>query len=176
MNERFEAFIHSFIEKIKVDAIVSSFCYISFPKKLCSVSESKCGWFGDYLCIMDKATAVFTNCFDNPFVYQLELQMPLYSRWVTTVHSDLCDKTKERELEKILRENSLVEKQLLYSFLQTMLRIGEFTEIYSGWINGMEYSFGPPEAEHTMSLCELMDTSVVLDIKDNHKIKIVRTE
>ena len=101
----------------------------------------------------------FDNCFKNSFIYDFCITIPLkyrYDEKIEIVRENEKDEIINHKLKKIWDEERFFCDQLLYTFLQLTLNVGEFVEIYSDWIYGENYNFGPPESEDVMDLEELL--------------------
>ncbi|MCL2400912.1 MAG: hypothetical protein FWC91_14370 [Defluviitaleaceae bacterium] len=100
----------------------------------------------------------FNNCFKNSFIYDICITKSKYKydeKMKIAMENEEIEIIR-RKLKNIWDKERLLSDQLLYTFLQLTLNVGEFVEIYSDWIYGENYNFGPPESEDVMDLEELL--------------------
>jgi len=132
--------------------------------------------------IGEKEGATFTNCFKNPFVYQLQVSLPLQKsalfaeQELEIMRSNLDDEAKEQEVKKVWDNRTLLMKQALYNFLQRHLEAGEFVEIYSVFGDHIHFDFGPPASESAINLEDALDAPEFMFGKDGRKLTIKKTQ
>ncbi|MCL2400595.1 MAG: hypothetical protein FWC91_12730 [Defluviitaleaceae bacterium] len=169
--------------------------YISFPRELEPFyllgpkgQEEKFGidiskptpWEIDIF-IMDKRDAVFNDCFKNSFIYgySLILSEDYYDQRNAISQKNLENETKRQELELLHQKGLNLRDQTLYNFLNKILSLGEFVEIYTTWHDHINFNFGPPTTERTMSLEEILTTTAQEDAPDfdtSRKLTICKTK
>ncbi|MCL2400913.1 MAG: hypothetical protein FWC91_14375 [Defluviitaleaceae bacterium] len=123
----------------------------------------------------------FDNCFKNTFIYHICITKAKYKydEKIKIFRGNKKKRIKKRKLKRIRDKERLFRDQLLYTFLQLTLNVGEFVEIYSDWIYGENYNFGPPESEDVMDLEELLIFPKPKEPErtmEKHKLTIYKTK
>ena len=132
--------------------------------------------------IVDKKDAIFNSCFKNSFVYESVsgVRLDYAYRKAKIIHGNLDDKTKDRELEKFMKEEWKMSRQIQYNFINKHINIGEFVERYSSWHDHINFNFDPPTSEEHMTLEEFlnmpMPTGEGRGIDERHKLIIHKTK
>ena len=124
--------------------------YISFPRKLdisyATTEEVHVGFSGIEI-------ATFDGCFKNPFVYELYVAShPARYYHIMNIDENLSEDKRRQEVERIWSAEMAWQQKNQYDIFYKNLNIGEFVELYTAWLNGNDYSFGPPLSEHSMTL------------------------
>ncbi|MCL2400910.1 MAG: hypothetical protein FWC91_14360 [Defluviitaleaceae bacterium] len=120
----------------------------------------------------------FDNCFKNSFIYDICITKSKYKfdEKIKIFRGNKKKRIKKRKLKRIWDKERLLSDQLLYTFLQLTLNVGEFVEIYRDWIDGENYNFGPPESEDVIDLEELLIFPKPERILEKHKLTIYKTK
>jgi len=153
-------------------------CYSYLP----SDSQST----GDEMGFTDQlVVANFTNCFENPLIYSFyEGMMPGFrDKFDEVVHGEVLEADEQkRELDKLHDNLDYWQRHMFYSAIDSILNVGEFVEKYIVWTNHVDYDFGPPTAERTINLKDVLSMKKILhhpkgtDIGDGYKITIIKSE
>ena len=141
--------------------INSDFVYSPEPITLSPDSSSIEG----YVWLMDKMDATFKDCFKQPFIYELQVYVP--------VRFDI-NKLNEYKIEHLILDN-----QALYTFIKVNLATGEFVEIYESWLEGANYNFDPPTSDITMDYTDVLDMPMSFadgGSNDRPKLTIYKTD
>jgi len=129
--------------------------------------------------------ATFEGCFKNPFIYCFFSGMTpgFREQFDEIIHrGSLNEETKELKLKKLYDSLDCWRQQVLYATIDSILDVGEFAEILTVFINHMDFIFGPPISERTISLKDLLNLKNVLhhpkypDIRGGYKLTIIKIE
>ncbi|MCL2400929.1 MAG: hypothetical protein FWC91_14455 [Defluviitaleaceae bacterium] len=128
--------------------------------------------------VTEREEASFDNCFKNSFIYDLRISRSKYKydEKIKILMGNKKKRIKRRKLKRIRDKERLFRDQLLYTFLQLTLNVDEFVEIYSDWIYGENYNFGPPKSEDVIDLEELLIFPKPERILEKHKLTIYKTK
>ena len=129
-------------------------------------------WEIDIL-IYNSNKAIFNDCFKNTFVYGFELEPPhdYHCQIGEIIHEGLDDVEMKQELDKASSIRRLLESRKLYNFLHQNLNRGEFVEIYTSWLDGMNFNFDSPTVELSINLENLLTMSIPILPLDNLNLR-----
>jgi hypothetical protein len=133
-----------------------------------------------HIVIKDKKTAIFKDCFKNPFIYEFYIEIPLDFdiRRSEIVFQCSDDEVKQRELRQLEDKENLLYNQSLYDFLLRNLRVGEFAEIYTAWHDHVNYNFETPTSECVINLEDIFNPPMsveTLAIEKRYKLTVYRS-
>ena len=195
---------------------MSIITYISFPRCLGKLRESyikereedefsinanpsECIYFPDTsfieseIAIFDKEDATFDNCFKNPSIYRLYLEVSdYYSEQRKEISQGYFEREDsegylneetmaqlDQDLKKYWDKDSILRNQALYKFLNENLKNGEFAEIYTSWHDHVNFNFDPPTSEQTINLEDLpklTSPTKTIELDERTKMTIIKTE
>ena len=122
---------------------------------MCLESPSHEGgiYFGEII-----ENAVFGHCFKNPIVYgfAMDSMVGTMERCEEVSRSDMSYEAKDLAVKKIHDENEHWRRQKLYECLHLLLNIGEFVEIFTGWLPEVGFVFPPPVAEQVIDVEDIL--------------------
>ena len=125
-----------------------------------------------HVVIVDKKKATFRKCFINKYIYIISIDLPYIQ--MDTIKKIVDKKFKLCELEQFVEEKWLRYKQIQYNFISENLNSGEFAEVYSVWTDHVNFDFGPPKLEYTMTLDEFLNIPRPDKIVDGQKITLFK--
>ena len=128
--------------------------------------------------------AMFKDCFKNPLVYGFSSGMipGFRDQFDEIVHGGIFnEETRKIELEKLYDRLDYWQRQMLYETVDSILDIGEFIEILTVITNHVDFNYGPPTSERTISLEDVLTLKQIMhhpeypNIKGGYKLTIIKT-
>ena len=117
--------------------------------------------------IVDKKEATFRDCFKNKFIYYFCVDLRC-RRW------NIAKNLDEESKENLANEHWLEYQKVQYNFIFKNLNSGEFAEIYTVRTDHVNFDFGPPKIEYTMTLDEFLNMPRPDKIVERQKITLFK--
>ena len=119
------------------------------------------------IAISDKKDATFKDCFKNTYIYKLGIDTCCNEQL-----SDTLKKIYELEAEEKSTKLKLLYDQILSDFIVQNINLGEFVEMYSEFVNHIDFNLGSPVFEYEVELKDLSILESRKNTTDSYKITI----